>query len=61
MNKKISLDVLKIILTPWEMKNVTGGSGDGQGCGKYPVVVCDCGDVLNMGCCAFNTCEECMN
>ena len=31
MNKKISLDVLKIILTPWEMKNVTGGSNGGDG------------------------------
>ena len=26
MNKKISLDMLKIILTPKEMKNVLGGS-----------------------------------
>ena len=26
MNKKISLDLLKIILTPREMKNVLGGS-----------------------------------
>ena len=32
MNKKISLDLLKIILTPREMKNVLGGSGDGDYC-----------------------------
>ena len=26
MNKKISLETLKILLTPKEMKNITGGS-----------------------------------
>ena len=34
--KKISLEVLKIILTPWELKNVTGGSDGMPGTGSGP-------------------------
>ena len=48
---KISLATLKNLLTPQEMKNVTGGSGEGSWCSdlKTCKVKNDC-DVLTQNC-----------
>ena len=51
MNKKISLETLKILLTPKEMKNVLGGSDSGPMCGgKACSNASDCKDVLTQRC-----------
>ena len=51
MNKKICLDLLKITLTPWEMKNITGGSCK---------VRIECWDnIFYWGDCPEGTCDAC--
>ena len=50
---KISLDVLKKVLKPHQMRNVLGGSGDD---GNYPLVLC----YGKWGMCAFSDCHTCM-
>jgi len=54
---KISLDVLKDVLNPKQMRNVLGGSG-GDG---YPTVQCLCtGGITYYGLCAYSNCPDCM-
>ena len=42
MTKKICLETLKILLTPKEMKNITGGTEGAGGCGMYSCFCRNC-------------------
>ena len=47
----MSISGLKKVLSPKEMKNITGGS--------YPTCLILCGDEFHFGLCAFHTAKEC--
>jgi len=50
--KKISYKSVSDILSPKEMKNITGGS-------VYVRCICD-GEIIIGGWCAYSSCSECM-
>ena len=57
MNQKISLNALKVLLTPKEMKNVTGGSGCTVQCGDFSREI-ECQDILDCESQCFALCGD---
>ena len=53
---RISLDMLKKVLSPHQMRNVLGGSG---GNGPEIHCTCECEDVQISGTCAGSSIKEC--